>query len=91
MSPPSFTSLQLFDFIMSNKKDIVIFHVTSWQRLANQLENQANVTDPSARMRTQASALRTGALFHNLGACLLELGRTMMTLQMGQTPVYPAS
>ncbi|PRQ46230.1 putative ubiquitin [Rosa chinensis] len=55
-------------------------------RLASQLENQANVTDPSARMRTQASALRTGTLYHNLGACLLELGRTMMTLQMGQTP-----
>ncbi|XP_050364892.1 ubiquitin-like domain-containing protein CIP73 [Argentina anserina] len=58
----------------------------SLHRLASQLENQANVTDHSERLRTQASSLRTGALFHNLGACLLELGRTMLTLQMGQTP-----
>ncbi|KAM0974329.1 hypothetical protein ACFX2C_017524 [Malus domestica] len=55
-------------------------------QFASQLENQVNVTDSAARLSAQASASRTGALFHNLGAFLLELGRTTMTLQMGQAP-----
>lgn len=46
-----------------------------------------NVTDPSVRLGTQSSAMRTGMLFHNLGAFLLELGRTTMTLRLGETPV----
>ncbi|KAJ8558525.1 hypothetical protein K7X08_034054 [Anisodus acutangulus] len=50
------------------------------------LENQANVTDPTERMRIQSYALRTGGLFRNIGAMLLELGRTTMTLRMGETP-----
>ncbi|TMW93438.1 hypothetical protein EJD97_011687 [Solanum chilense] len=50
------------------------------------LENQANVTNPGERMRIQSYALRTGGLFRNIGAMLLELGRTAMTLRMGETP-----
>lgn len=70
----------------------MIFHATSsLQQLASQLENQANVMDHSARRRIQANSLSTGAVIHNLGACLLELGRTMMTVQMGLTPVSSES
>ncbi|KAK6118368.1 hypothetical protein DH2020_047939 [Rehmannia glutinosa] len=38
------------------------------------------------RSRIQSNAIRSGALFQNLGALLLELGRAIMTLRMGQTP-----
>lgn len=62
-------------------------HVTCLQQLVRQLENQVNVTDSSTRVGSQASAMRTGALIHNLGSFLLELGRTIMTLRLGQTPV----
>ncbi|XP_023545426.1 large proline-rich protein bag6-B isoform X2 [Cucurbita pepo subsp. pepo] len=55
-------------------------------QLGRQLENHRNVTDPTSRMNTQSSAWRSGVLFNNLGAYLLELGRTMMTLRMGQNP-----
>ncbi|KAJ1382371.1 Ubiquitin-like domain superfamily [Sesbania bispinosa] len=55
-------------------------------QLARQLENQADVTDSSLRLNTQSRALSTGVLFYNLGAFLLELGRTTMTLRLGQTP-----
>ncbi|XP_027083031.2 ubiquitin-like domain-containing protein CIP73 [Coffea arabica] len=54
--------------------------------LARQLEDHANVTDASERVRIQSSALRSGILLQNLGAVLLELARTTMTLRMGQTP-----
>ncbi|KAK7330007.1 hypothetical protein VNO77_24191 [Canavalia gladiata] len=55
-------------------------------QLSRQLENQADVTDPLLRSSIQSRALRTGVLFYNLGAFLLELGRTTMTLRLGQTP-----
>ncbi|MBA0868792.1 hypothetical protein Goshw_018868, partial [Gossypium schwendimanii] len=63
-----------------------LFYYADGQQLARQLEDQVNVTDPSARLIAQTNALRTGALLHNLGSLLLELGRTTMTLRLGQTP-----
>ncbi|KAJ6731822.1 SCYTHE PROTEIN UBIQUITIN-LIKE DOMAIN PROTEIN, partial [Salix purpurea] len=51
-------------------------------QLARQLENQACITDTAARHATQTNALRTGVQLHNLGALLLELGRTSMTLRL---------
>ena len=45
------------------------------------------MTDPLARINLQTTALRTGTLLQNLGPLLLELGRTTMTLRMGQAPV----
>ncbi|KAJ6759089.1 SCYTHE PROTEIN UBIQUITIN-LIKE DOMAIN PROTEIN [Salix koriyanagi] len=55
-------------------------------QLARQLENQACITDTAARHATQTNALRTGVQLHNLGALLLELGRTSMTLRLGEAP-----
>ncbi|KAF8393100.1 hypothetical protein HHK36_021341 [Tetracentron sinense] len=55
-------------------------------QLSRQLEDQVNVTDPLVRMSIQSSAMRSGVLLQNLGTLLLELGRTTMTLRMGQTP-----
>ncbi|KAJ6731821.1 LARGE PROLINE-RICH PROTEIN BAG6 [Salix purpurea] len=55
-------------------------------QLARQLENQACITDTAARHATQTNALRTGVQLHNLGALLLELGRTSMTLRLGESP-----
>ncbi|CAN6449958.1 unnamed protein product [Victoria cruziana] len=54
-------------------------------RLANQLQEEASVTDPMVRTSIQSSAMRTGVLLQNAGALLLELGRATMTLRMGQT------
>ncbi|XP_038700064.1 ubiquitin-like domain-containing protein CIP73 isoform X1 [Tripterygium wilfordii] len=55
-------------------------------QLESQLEDQENVIDPSARMSAQSSAWRMGVLLHNLGAFILELGRTTMSLRLGQAP-----
>ncbi|EOY31278.1 Ubiquitin-like superfamily protein, putative isoform 5 [Theobroma cacao] len=56
------------------------------QQLARQLEDQGNVTDSSARLSAQSIAWRTGVLLQNLGSLFLELGRTTMTIRLGQTP-----
>ncbi|KAL0297134.1 UNVERIFIED_CONTAM: Ubiquitin-like domain-containing protein CIP73 [Sesamum radiatum] len=55
-------------------------------QLSGQLESHSSVMDPSERSRIQSNAIRSGALFQNLGALLLELGRAIMTLRMGRTP-----
>ncbi|XP_071690773.1 ubiquitin-like domain-containing protein CIP73 [Rutidosis leptorrhynchoides] len=55
-------------------------------QLTRELGNQTNITDPVARLRMQSNAMRSGDLLQNLGAFLLELGRTTMTLRMGQSP-----
>ncbi|GAB4828195.1 hypothetical protein Ancab_035112 [Ancistrocladus abbreviatus] len=55
-------------------------------QLATQLEHQGSVTDAAVRLSTQSSAWRTGVLLQNLGAYLLELGRTTMTLRLGRAP-----
>lgn len=66
---------------------VAMSDIIFWQQLARQLENQANVTDPSLRLSTQSSAWSSGFLLHNIGAFLLELGRATTTLRLGQTPV----
>ncbi|XP_068644031.1 ubiquitin-like domain-containing protein CIP73 isoform X2 [Aristolochia californica] len=55
-------------------------------QLARQLEDQTNINDSLARTNIQSSAMRSGVLLQNLGALLLELGRTTMTLRMGRLP-----
>ncbi|KAL2614169.1 hypothetical protein R1flu_025861 [Riccia fluitans] len=55
-------------------------------RLAMQLENEPSLLEPAARADVQATAIRDGHMMQNLGALLLELGRTTLTLRMGQTP-----
>ncbi|KAL3633600.1 hypothetical protein CASFOL_022362 [Castilleja foliolosa] len=55
-------------------------------QLEGQLESHSSVMDPLERSRIQSNAIRSGALIQNLGAMLLELGRTMKTLRMDQTP-----
>ena len=66
---------------------ITMFYFIFWQQLQRQLENQETVTNLSERRDIQFSAGRTGVLLQNVGAFLLELGRTTMTLIMGQMPV----
>uniref|UniRef100_A0A2N9FXD6 Ubiquitin-like domain-containing protein n=1 Tax=Fagus sylvatica TaxID=28930 RepID=A0A2N9FXD6_FAGSY len=73
--------------VMLSTRQMLIEHVGECLRLlAGQLQDQVNATDPSVRSSTQSGAWGTGSLLHNLGAFLLELGRTTMTLRLGQTP-----
>lgn len=59
-------------------------------RLASQLENEMNLADVTARGELQSSALRDGILMQHLGALLLELGRSTLTVRMGSSPVESA-
>jgi hypothetical protein len=54
--------------------------------LGEQLANEAEITDAAAREEVQHSAFHDGNLIQQVGALLLELGRTTLSLRMGQSP-----
>ncbi|KAL3646050.1 hypothetical protein CASFOL_011230 [Castilleja foliolosa] len=73
--------------VMSSARQLLVEHASGClSQLAGQLESHSSVLDPLERSRIQSNAIRSGALFQNLGAMLLELGRAIMTLRMAQTP-----
>lgn len=80
------TPASLAEVLLSTRQMLIEQAAECQLRLARELEDQVNVTDSSARSRIQSNAMRSGALLHNLGSFLLELGRATMTVRLGQTP-----
>ncbi|XP_057467722.1 ubiquitin-like domain-containing protein CIP73 isoform X3 [Actinidia eriantha] len=80
------TPASLAEVMLSTRQMLTDQAADSLSQLSRQLKDQANVTDHLARTSIQSNSLRSGILLQNLGALLLELGRTIMTLRMGQTP-----
>ncbi|CAI9772924.1 unnamed protein product [Fraxinus pennsylvanica] len=80
------TPESLAELILSTRQILVEQAAEGLLQLAGQLQGHADVTDPLERSRIQSNAMRSGVLFQNLSSLLLELGRTTMTLRMGQTP-----
>ncbi|XP_038993785.1 ubiquitin-like domain-containing protein CIP73 [Hibiscus syriacus] len=80
------TPASLAEVLLSTRQMLIDQAGECIQQLARQLEDQANVTDTSTRTNAQSNAWRTGILLQSLGSLLLELGRTTMTLRLGQTP-----
>ncbi|KAJ0565071.1 putative Ubiquitin-like domain-containing protein [Helianthus annuus] len=60
--------------------------IDSLSRTAGRLEEEESCTDPTVRAQIQSEAMQSGLAMQHLGALLLELGRTMLTLRIGQSP-----
>ncbi|KAL8144276.1 hypothetical protein V2J09_017308 [Rumex salicifolius] len=58
----------------------------SVSHIAERLEQNLSSTDTSVRSQVQSELVQTGLAMQHLGALFLELGRTMLTLRMGQSP-----
>ncbi|XP_074373008.1 uncharacterized protein LOC141713472 isoform X2 [Apium graveolens] len=59
--------------------------ISALSRIAGRLEQEGDSTDPTVRAQIQSESMRVGLVMQNLGALLLELGRTMLALRMGQS------
>ncbi|KAF8036726.1 hypothetical protein BT93_C2442 [Corymbia citriodora subsp. variegata] len=79
------TPASLAEIMLSTRQMLIEQVAECLQLCASQLQNQGGVTDPGMRSSTQNTAMRMAMLFHFLGAYILELGRTAMTLRLGQT------
>ncbi|OIW07931.1 hypothetical protein TanjilG_20032 [Lupinus angustifolius] len=53
--------------------------------IAGHIEQEGTSSDLSVRGQIQSETMQTGIAVQHLGALLLELGRTMLTLRMGQS------
>ncbi|PIA45619.1 hypothetical protein AQUCO_01600085v1 [Aquilegia coerulea] len=80
------TAASLAEVMLSTRQLLTLQAGERLFELARQLQDQANLTSPLMRNSIQTSAMRMGIALQNLGTLLLELGRTTMTLRMGQTP-----
>ncbi|XP_076897623.1 ubiquitin-like domain-containing protein CIP73 isoform X3 [Bidens hawaiensis] len=60
--------------------------IDSLSHTASRLEEEENCTDPTVRAQIQSEAMQSGLAMLHLGSLLLELGRTMMNLRIGQSP-----
>ncbi|KAF8085742.1 hypothetical protein N665_0649s0018 [Sinapis alba] len=59
--------------------------VSSLSHIAGRLEQDGSSSDPALRAQIQSEAVQVGLAMQHLGALLLELGRTLLTLRMGQS------
>ncbi|XP_076887306.1 uncharacterized protein LOC143537414 [Bidens hawaiensis] len=59
--------------------------IDSLSHIARRLEEEEGFSDATVRAEIQTEAMRSGLAMQHLGALLLELGRTMLTLRIGQS------
>ncbi|XP_071692797.1 ubiquitin-like domain-containing protein CIP73 isoform X2 [Rutidosis leptorrhynchoides] len=59
--------------------------IDSLSHAAGRLEEEESCTDPTIRAQVQSEAMQSGLAMQHLGTLLLELGRTMLTLRIGQS------
>ncbi|XP_042062960.1 ubiquitin-like domain-containing protein CIP73 [Salvia splendens] len=60
--------------------------VPAISRNAVRLDQERGSNDPTVRGQVQTESIQFGMALQHLGALFLELGRTVLTLRMGQTP-----
>ncbi|KAJ6406007.1 hypothetical protein OIU84_013883 [Salix udensis] len=63
---------------------------TALSDTAGCLEQDGSSTDPAVRGQIQTETMQVGLAMQHLGALFLELGRTILTLRMGQPPAEPS-
>ncbi|KAI9113359.1 hypothetical protein K1719_015884 [Acacia pycnantha] len=64
--------------------------IAALSHIAGRLEREGTTTDPNIRGQIQSESMQIGLAMQHLGAFLLELGRTILTLRMGQSSAESA-
>ncbi|PIA39642.1 hypothetical protein AQUCO_02600238v1 [Aquilegia coerulea] len=60
--------------------------IAALSHIAERLEREGSSTDSAVRNQIQTESVQVGLAMQHLGSLLLELGRTTLTLRMGQSP-----
>ncbi|CAL9242444.1 unnamed protein product [Arabidopsis halleri] len=73
--------------VLRNAQDLLSgLGVSSLSHIAGRLEQDGSSSDPTLRAQIQTEAVQVGLAMQHLGALLLELGRTILTLRMAPSP-----
>ncbi|WJX83858.1 hypothetical protein P8452_66485 [Trifolium repens] len=59
--------------------------ISALSHIAGRMEREGTSADLGIRGQIQSESAQIGIAMHHLGALLLELGRTMLTLRMGRS------
>ncbi|KAK7283777.1 hypothetical protein RIF29_13523 [Crotalaria pallida] len=79
-------TLEALSTILHRTEQLLSDHaVAALSHIAGRLEREGTSSDISIRSQIQSESVQTGLAMQHLGALLLELGRTMLTLRMGQS------
>ncbi|KAF9621499.1 hypothetical protein IFM89_021803 [Coptis chinensis] len=73
--------------ILRRAQQLISGHgVAAISHIAGRLESEGGSNDSSVRNQIQTESVQVGLAMQHLGSLLLELGRTILTLRMGQSP-----
>ncbi|XP_047322118.1 ubiquitin-like domain-containing protein CIP73 [Impatiens glandulifera] len=73
--------------VMRQAERLLSNHATAaLSHIAGRLEREGSSMDPTIRGQIQTESIQVGMAMQHLGSLLLELGRTILSLRMGQTP-----
>ncbi|OVA16024.1 Ubiquitin domain [Macleaya cordata] len=78
---------ETLSIVMRQAQQLLGVHaVAALSHIAGRLEEEGGATDPAVRNQIQTESVQVGRAMQHLGALFLELGRTILTLRMGQSP-----
>ncbi|GMI91377.1 hypothetical protein like AT5G42220 [Hibiscus trionum] len=78
---------EALSIVMRHAERLLSSHaIVALSHIAGCLEQERDSTDPALRMQIQTESDQVGLTMQHLGALLLELGRTILTLRMGNSP-----
>ncbi|KAL9266620.1 Ubiquitin-like domain-containing protein [Drosera capensis] len=87
-NPGGFPTPEALSIVLRRTQQLVTGGAaTMLSHIAGRLEQEAGSTDPSVRSQIQNECVQLGLVMQHLGALFLELGRTILTLRMGLSPV----
>ncbi|XP_057986742.1 ubiquitin-like domain-containing protein CIP73 isoform X2 [Hevea brasiliensis] len=85
--PSNVRGLQALHIVLRHAERLLGGHViTALSHIAERLELEGVSSNPSVRGQIQTESAQVGLAMQHIGALLLELGRTILTLRMGQSP-----
>ncbi|KAL4335509.1 hypothetical protein GQ457_07G027470 [Hibiscus cannabinus] len=85
--PRGLPTPEALSLVMRHAERLLSSHaIVALSHIAVCLEQERDSTDPALRMQIQTESDQVGLTMQHLGALLLELGRTILMLRMGNSP-----
>ncbi|KAL0432312.1 UNVERIFIED_CONTAM: Ubiquitin-like domain-containing protein CIP73 [Sesamum latifolium] len=82
-----YPSVEALTIVLQHAQRLLLDHaIPALCRTAGRLDQEGASNDPAVRGQVQTEAAQLGVAMQHLGALLLELGRTTLTLRLGQSP-----
>ncbi|KAK6115683.1 hypothetical protein DH2020_007952 [Rehmannia glutinosa] len=89
MNSHGYPTVEALTIVLRNAQRLLSDHVVpALSQTAGRLDQEGGSSDPAVRGQVQTESVQLGVAMQHLGALLLELGRTILTLRFGQSPFH---